>query len=120
MKIGEVDDDNIKKWLKVTDFENFFDIYEDAKGYFYNLNETVYLNIDNSIIEEYTCDHIMQWPLVSYKIYGTTRLAWLLMKLNNIDISNVFTNLVAGQKVKYLPQEQMQNVIEQIIEYNED
>ena len=120
MKIHELDDDGVRRWLKVTDLENFFEIYELRDGrYSYNLNETVYVDADESLLREYVCDRVMQWPLVSHRIYGTTRLAWLLMKVNGVGAEEVFKNLVPGQKVKYLPPPQMQNVVGQITEYDE-
>ena len=43
MKISDLDPN-----IRITDLENFFSIYEDKRGnYFYNLNETVYFNLNN-------------------------------------------------------------------------
>lgn len=122
MKISDIeDDDNIKRYLKITDFDNFFDVYEDADGNrIFNLNSSVQLSIDDALVSEYVCDCRMQWTLLSYKIYSTTRLAWLLMKLNGVKCRDAFVTLEPGTKVKYLPREYMQNVVEQITDFNED
>ena len=44
----------------------------------------------------------MHWPSISYKVYGSTRLAWLLMKLNDIRDQNIFDQVKAGTRIRYL------------------
>lgn len=108
------------KFLKITDFENILDIYQDKRGnYFYNLNNSLYLDAADDIMLTYICDYDMQWPLLSYKIYGTTRLAWLLMKLNKVSPKDVFKMLKTGDKVKYLQKEQMNGLIMSLNNVNE-
>ena len=51
---------------------------------------------------------------MSYIIYGTTRLAWLLMKLNKVKAADVFAQLKAGTTVKYLTKDIVQKIIETI------
>lgn len=44
-----------------------FDVFTDESGrYYYNLNETVYLNINESQLERYIVKYECQWPLISY------------------------------------------------------
>ena len=83
--------DDKKDWLKITDLENMFHIYQDDKqNNCYNLNATLYVNVPLEYFQLYTCDCDSTWTLLSYKLYGTTRLAWLLMKLNEVKASEVF------------------------------
>lgn len=106
---------NNMDYVKVTDFENSLSIYTDKNNnYFFNLNSTIYLNISNEYLLTYVCDFELQWPLISYKLYGTTRLAWLLMKINNINIKDVFKTIPIGTKVKYLNQEKVSSLIADI------
>lgn len=108
-----------ESYLKITDFENFFNVYQDKKGnYFYNLNSTMYLNIADEVLLDFICDYEMQWPLISYKIYGTTRLAWLLMKINNVHPRDVFKNKKPGDIVKYIEKDQMTTLIANMNGYN--
>ena len=114
LTITDIDSES-KKYLKITDFENIFKIYIDQKGnYFYNLNASLYLDVADDILLDYICDYDMQWPLLSYKIYGTTRLAWLLMKLNKVKPADVFKLKMTGETVKYLPKDQMTGLIQSL------
>ena len=71
--------------------------------FYHNLNSTFYLiDIPDEICRWYTCPTDMHWPSISWKVYGSTRLAWFLMKLNGIRDQNIFDQLKAGTKIKYL------------------
>lgn len=113
MKIFELTD--LPEYLRITDFDNFFSIYDIDGNIQYNLNETLYINVDESILKDFTLTTNMHWPLISYKIYGTTRLAWLLMKLNKVDAINVFKIRDAAETIKYIPIEYVQQNILQPI-----
>ena len=60
----------------------------------------------------------MHWPLISYVIYGTTRLAWLLMKLNGVGPEQAFMPKRAADPVKYIGKEQLPQIIKAINGYN--
>lgn len=108
-------------YLKVTDFENFFDIYEDANrlnNKVYNLNSTLYLDVDENSLAEYQLTHDLQWSLISYNVYGTTRLTWLLWKINNVKPKNVLETVRAGTTVKVLPMNQVQDIVMNINNYS--
>ena len=103
MKTKNITDSDIG-YLKVADLENMFDVFTDEQGrYYYNLNETVYLNINESQLERYVVKYECQWPLISYQIYGTTRLAWLLMKVNKVPPQRMFKALRPSDEVLYPP-----------------
>lgn len=98
--------------LRITDFENFFNVHQDKDGnYFFNLNTTMYVNAAPEVQLTHVCNCKMHWPLVSYKLYGTTRLAWMLMKLNNVKPADVFKPLMPGDTVKYIDKTQMNSLV---------
>ena len=99
--------------IKFTDLENFFNIYQDKNNYYYfNINSTVYISVPESRLKTYVCQHDIHWSTISYNIYGTVHLAWLLMKLNNITADISFKIVPAGSKVKYLDRSDITTVIE--------
>ena len=109
---------NDEKYLRVTDFENFFSVYVDRRGnQSFNLNETLVLDFDRDVMPVYTCQAPMFWPLVSYNLYGTTRLAWLLMKLNDVRPADVFEKIPAGTKVRYAGNETVSELTRIINDY---
>lgn len=115
----KVDDvfDNDYEEIKFTDFENFFNIYQDKNAdYFFNLNSTVYLDIPSSRLKTYVCQHDLHWPVISWNIYGTVRLWWILMKVNNITPDISFNIVPAGSKVKYLDRSDITTVIDKFSE----
>lgn len=117
MKINDIakEIDNFNDVCKITDLEHLFNVYQDSKGnYKYNLNSTLYINANDSDCSYFTVTHDCHWTLVSYIIYGTTRLAWLLMKLNKVKAADVFAQLKAGTTVKYLTKDIVQKIIETI------
>lgn len=119
-KISDFEDEQTLKYLKITDFENFFDIHQDKNDrYFYNLNSTLYFDVDENSLLEYTCTINMHWTLISYKLYGTTRLAWLLWKLNNISPADIFKVKHPGEKVKYLDKQYVEGIVADLNNFNE-
>ena len=91
MKLVDLDISETGNYLKITDLENIFDIYVDKRNNaVFNANETLYINVNKDTLPEFVCSSPMHWTILSYKIYGTTRLAWLLLKINNIDMKDVF------------------------------
>lgn len=110
MKISDLDVN--KDYLLITDLENIFNIYKDNKeNYFYNLNSTIYFNIPDEKLNKYICSYEMHWPLISYKLYETTRLAWFLMKLNNVQAKDVFKTKQPGDIIRYLEKQTVINII---------
>lgn len=120
MKLVDLDISETGKYLKITDLENIFDIYVDKRNNaVFNLNETLYINVDVSQLPEFICNAEMHWTTLSYKIYGTTRLAWLLLKVNNVDARQIFDAKQPGDKVKYLPKKYVDGVVASITEFDQ-
>ena len=115
VKITDVSD--IKYVVSQYDFENFFNVYEDKRSnYVFNLNSSMYFNVDKSYLSKYIVKYNMYWPVVSYMIYGTTRLAWLLMKLNNVNEKNLFQMKKTGDVVFYLDKDKLQLIVQNLID----
>lgn len=111
----DLNDSNIQQFLKITDLENMFSIYEKKDGKrMFNLNETLYVVADLDALLQYECKSEMHWPLISYQIYGTTRLAWLLCKLNDVKAHDIFKTKLPGDKVFYLQQEYVDSLVNSI------
>ena len=111
--------DQVPDYWKTTDLENLFDINQNNKGYnIFNLNENIYLDIPEHLISIYTCQYNeMHWPLISYVIYGTTRLAWLLMKINNVKIEEMFLPKRSSENIKYIDKDFIPEIIKVINGY---
>ena len=109
----------VPPYWKTTDLENLFDIRQDRLGMFYfNLNENIYFRVPESAFLTYACQYAeMHWPLISYTLYGTTRLAWFLMKVNDVRAEDMFIPKRAAEKVKYLDKSYLQQVIKTINGY---
>lgn len=101
-------------YLKITDFDNFFEIFYDKNdNLLFNLNTTLYLNVgDIEQLDKYVLDTYAHWPLISYKIYGTTRLAWVLLKINNIEPKDIFKIKEPGDTIYYLNREILAGIID--------
>lgn len=111
---------NDTSFLKMTDLENIFNVYVDKNNnYIFNLNSSLYFSFNRALLDNYTCTFNMHWPLISYKLYGTTRLAWLLYKLNDVSTKDIFKILHAGDVIKYIDKEKLENIINTITETNQ-
>lgn len=122
MKIYDLKTDSSREteYLKITDLDNVFNIVVDKRNNFiYNLNSTLYLSIDKSNLLLHQLDHDAYWTTISYKIYGSTRLAWLLMKLNNVGVKETLNIKHAGDVVYYIKSEFMNRIITDINGYEE-
>lgn len=108
MKISEIDDS-----VKLVDFENFFDVYENQndirKPYTFNINSTIYF--DGVPQKEYKLTHDMFWTTLSHEIYETTRLWWILMKVNNVDKNHIFDSVKSGSTVKYIDKDTVRRIL---------
>lgn len=74
------------------DLDKMFSMFIDEQGrWSYNLNSTFYLiDIPDDVCSWYACPTDMHWPSISWKVYGSNRLFWILMKLNGVKDQNIF------------------------------
>ena len=108
MRIKDIKEERDK--VSKLDFENMFDIYEDKRGNLsYNLNSNMYFDFQDAMLQTYIPTHDLHPTIVSYNIYGTPRLAWLICKLNSVkDPSMLFQT---GVPVLYLPKDQIGGLV---------
>jgi hypothetical protein len=96
-------------------YENLFNVYQDTNSrYFYNILSKV--NFPADISEAYYNVYVipennMPYTYLSYKLYGTIMLWWLVCAVNNIQ--NPVYYLTAGTTIKYLKPEYVRLIISQ-------
>ena len=107
--------------LSGEDLEQMLNVYLDEHGMWnLNINSSFYaINLPDEILSGYVLPSDMRWPSISFQIYGTTRLAWLLMKLNGIKDGDIFKVMPAGHAVKYLEKGKYVDKILATIQENE-
>ena len=101
--------------LQNTRYENIFKIYFDADNLpFYNLNKSINFpnNLDPSLFNVFIYDSVTHWPVLSYKLYETIYLWWLITEVNGI--RNPFILPEVGTTLKYIKPEYVQYVLGQI------
>lgn len=103
------------------DMEQMLNVYLDEHGVWnLNINSSFYaVNLPDEILTAYVLPADMRWPSISYQIYGTTRLAWLLMKLNDVHGDGIFKEVPTGTTVKFLERGKYVNAILATIQENE-
>ena len=73
--------------LESTRYENIFNVYETIDGYYYyNILSKVStpINLDPQYLTFHKIVKVMPWTTLSYNIYGTQYLWWLLCVINKI------------------------------------
>lgn len=99
--------------LKITRLENLFNIYLDEKNrFFYNLLRTVYFDeqsIPPEIYKYYTVMNGDTYTFISYKVYGTIDLWWLVCSLNNINNPTQIPE--PGTRLKILFTDYLSNIL---------
>lgn len=81
---------NIPELIPLNNFryENIFKMYQTKdKKYFYNIIKKIDLlsNLDPSQFFYYPVPRKMPWTIISFNLYNTIELWWLLCLVNNID-----------------------------------
>jgi len=107
---------NVLPSLESFRYENIFNVYQnDNSDYFYNiLAKTNFpANLDPSYYNVYTVPHgEMSYTLISYNLYGTTLLWWLICSVNNIQNPVFFPQ--AGTQLKYLTPQYVRQILAQL------
>ena len=97
-------------------YENIFNVYQnDSSDYFYNILSKVNFpnNIDSTYYDVYTVPHgNMPYTLISYKLYGTILLWWLVCSVNKVQ--NPIFYPAAGTQLKYLTPQYVRQVLAQL------
>jgi len=96
------DIDDLSK-LATENYENIFQVYQDDTGrYFYNLLQNIHIpdNLPGGYYNDYTIKYDDTWPLISYRVYETPNLWWIIVAANSI--LNPTTLPEQGTKIKVL------------------
>ncbi len=102
--------------LSVFRYENFFNIYNDPESdaRFYNLlkNINIFPSSSSEVENDYNIQYNDTWVLISYKMYGTMDLWWLICLYNKID--NPIQMPEAGNKIKILKSEYVYPILSEL------
>jgi hypothetical protein len=102
--------------LELYRYENIFKLYQikNSEFYLYNIIKTIKLpkDINNEIFEIITLQNNIPLTTLSYQIYGTTYLWWLICLLNNI--RNPFDINNSGKGLKILKKQYLKPVLDAI------
>ena len=97
-------------------YENLFNVYQNEKNqYYYNILTKVNFPeaMDESYFDVYVVPNdYMPYTLISYKLYGTILLWWLICSVNNI--TNPVDFPAAGIKLKVLKPLLVSGVVQQL------
>jgi hypothetical protein len=106
--------------LDNTRYENIFKIYtvekdKNSSYYYYNILNKVIIpdNIDQSLLGTIKLNRKLPWTTLSYKLYNTTYLWWLIVLLNKP--KNIFY-ADAGIQYKYILQSNIDGLMADIIQ----
>lgn len=101
--------------LAPTRYENIFDVYQTSDGknyYYYNLSKRVNLeigNIDSEFLDYYICNGEQPLTTISYRVYGTIDLWWLIVSLNQL---NPVQNVPAGTALAFIKPDYIESVLQ--------
>ena len=97
-------------------YENIFNVYQNTDDqYYYNILRKVNFpeNIDESYFTTYTVpSNYTPYTLISYKVYGTIYLWWLICAFNRINNPVYFPP--AGSSLKVLKPEYVRSVLQSL------
>lgn len=109
-----------EKFINPEDLANAFNIHADltlGEHYkVYNINKTVVLKgLDDIVLNSFEYYQVQSndtWNLISYKIYGTIQLWWLILKINKIN--NAMIEPKVGWVIKILPKSIISDILIQM------
>ena len=115
---GPYKQNNLTELIELDTFryENLFNVYQNEnQQYFYNLLAKV--NFPEEISEEYYTTYtvgsdLIQYTLLSYKVYNTISLWWLICAVNRI--TNPVDFPAANTQLKILKTQYVRNVLQSI------
>lgn len=98
-------------------YENIFKVYTVSRGlnnyYFYNILKKIQLpeTIDTSYVNTVTLNKDLPWTALSYGLYGTQELWWLIVMLTNP--SNIFL-AEAGTRITFFTPQIAKTILDNI------
>ncbi len=100
--------------LELYRYENIFKLYKHSDDYYYyNILKKIVIpeDINEQIFDFVKFPQRMPLTTLSFKIYGTTYLWWLILIVNNI--TNPFS-IEPGRKIRYVKKDFLKIVLESI------
>ena len=98
-------------FLRIENYENMFNVYQNSNNmYFYNLLQTIAFpeGLPANLFFKYDICAGDTWPFISYKVYDTPNLWWVIMYAN--EIMDPTKNPVPGTTID-IPKTQVVNEI---------
>ena len=96
-------------------YENIFKIYKtgDKDFFYYNILKKIKLpdDVDDNLFNTVAYNNALPITTLSYRIYGTTYLWWLIMVVNNITNP---AKIAGGTRIKFIKKEYLKPVIDSI------
>ena len=96
-------------------YENIFKIYEtgDKDFFYYNILKKIKIpnDVDNNLFSAVSYTNALPITTLSYKIYGTTYLWWLIMIVNNITNP---AKIAGGTRIKFIKKQYLKPIIDSI------
>ena len=109
----------INKNISKYDMCNILSVVEKGEKSYFNLCKNInFKNLNYLSSELFTIYEILEndtWPGISYKVYNTIDLWWLICKFNNV--KNPFKELTVG-KILRIPSEELVDIILETIKNN--
>ena len=103
--------------LETFRYENIFKVYNTGEKdfYYYNILKTITLpdEIDGSFLDTLTMNRETPLTTLSFQIYGTMHLWWLICIVNGI--KNPVNQLPIGKEIKYVKKTFIKEVINNIM-----
>jgi hypothetical protein len=101
--------------LPKTRYENIFNMGTNNNYYFYNIIKTVKFpeNLNPNLCYDKIVNKRLPYTALSYEVYGTQDLWWLILLSNNI--TNPVSVIKPGTKLKIIKQKHVKDIINTII-----
>tara|TARA_X000001382_G_C3168493_1_gene178694 strand:+ start:358 stop:732 length:375 start_codon:yes stop_codon:yes gene_type:complete len=99
-------------------YENIFNMGTNNNYFFYNIIKTIKFpeELDSSIFDYKIINQTLPYTAVSYNVYGTQNLWWLILLSNNI--TNPVDVITPGTRLKIIKSKFVKDIINTIIELN--
>lgn len=102
--------------LEIYRYENIFKVFQTGEKnfYYYNILKTIKVpdDINSDIFLTYTYPGGTPFTTLSYQIYGTTYLWWLICIINKIE--NPFDTSLNGKTLKIIKKEYLKPILDNI------
>jgi hypothetical protein len=102
--------------LELYRYENIFKVYKTGENdfYYYNILKKITLpdDLNNAFFDFIVLNKNTPLTTVSYELYGTTYLWWLILLVNKID--NPVKSLPIGKKIRYIKNNFLKDILDNI------